>query len=266
MPWIPGTPLRKKVPLSDEQSSNRSPRGYSGSPLTVDNLISDLKIIRCKHPDVPISYLLYKSSGGNYSRDTFRTHFGSWANALKAAGGVSAHSTFSNEDLFDEMQRLWEQFGRQPTFDEMQKHGKVNPHTYHNRFGGWIKAVHAFCDDRNNDPTPGAPPEIPDSTSVAIEEIRPALPNNTPNANSSLPALSPILVVLRQTGRAVGKRLRFRVLERDKHTCQVCGRSREKHGIALVIDHKVAYSNGGETVYENLQALCEDCNLGKSNL
>jgi 5-methylcytosine-specific restriction endonuclease McrA len=34
----------------------------------------------------------------------------------------------------------------------------------------------------------------------------------------------------------------------------------------LVIDHKVPWSLGGETVMENLQALCTQCNGGKSDL
>jgi len=31
------------------------------------------------------------------------------------------------------------------------------------------------------------------------------------------------------------------------------------------VDHITAWSNGGETILENLQTLCSDCNLGKSN-
>ena len=32
------------------------------------------------------------------------------------------------------------------------------------------------------------------------------------------------------------------------------------------MDHVVPWSLGGETVIENLQVLCEQCNVGKSNL
>ena len=34
----------------------------------------------------------------------------------------------------------------------------------------------------------------------------------------------------------------------------------------MEIDHIVPWADGGETVMENLQLLCERCNGGKSNL
>jgi len=36
-------------------------------------------------------------------------------------------------------------------------------------------------------------------------------------------------------------------------------------GIKLEADHIVAYSNGGETILENLKTACWACNNGKSN-
>jgi hypothetical protein len=45
--------------------------------------------------------------------------------------------------------------------------------------------------------------------------------------------------------------------------CGLCGRSPEKHGIVLVVDHKIPRTWGGETVPENLEAICEECNAGE---
>lgn len=59
-------------------------------------------------------------------------------------------------------------------------------------------------------------------------------------------------------------RLRYRVLERDRR-CRLCGVGPED-GAKLHIDHIVPYSQGGKTVLDNLQALCQDCNLGKGAL
>ncbi|GAA3802399.1 HNH endonuclease signature motif containing protein [Nocardioides panacisoli] len=59
-------------------------------------------------------------------------------------------------------------------------------------------------------------------------------------------------------------RLRADVLRRDGYRCRMCGASSED-GIRLHVDHIVAVSNGGTTVTENLQTLCQACNLGKSN-
>ncbi len=50
----------------------------------------------------------------------------------------------------------------------------------------------------------------------------------------------------------------------DAHgRCQMCGKTVEKHGIALVVDHKKPRDWGGTNDIENLWAICEDCNSGK---
>lgn len=62
--------------------------------------------------------------------------------------------------------------------------------------------------------------------------------------------------------RYISKSLRFEVLDRDSYTCQACGRSAPL--VELEIDHVYPWSRGGKTSIENLQALCVDCNRGKS--
>jgi 5-methylcytosine-specific restriction endonuclease McrA len=61
-------------------------------------------------------------------------------------------------------------------------------------------------------------------------------------------------------------RLRWRVMSRDSFRCK-CGRSPSTHsGTVLHVDHIHPWSKGGETTLDNLQTLCERCNLGKGNL
>lgn len=55
--------------------------------------------------------------------------------------------------------------------------------------------------------------------------------------------------------------IRFKVLKRDKFTCQYCGRS----GIELEIDHIVPVSKGGTNDIGNLITACKECNRGKSD-
>jgi 5-methylcytosine-specific restriction endonuclease McrA len=64
----------------------------------------------------------------------------------------------------------------------------------------------------------------------------------------------------RMTGR-----LRAEILTRDGSRCRMCGAT-PAHGATLHIDHIVPVSHGGRTIPENLQTLCQDCNLGKSNV
>lgn len=56
--------------------------------------------------------------------------------------------------------------------------------------------------------------------------------------------------------------LRYDILKRDNYKCQICGRT-QADGIKLHVDHIIPIAKGGKTVPENLQTLCQDCNLGK---
>ena len=58
--------------------------------------------------------------------------------------------------------------------------------------------------------------------------------------------------------------MRYKVLRKDNFQCTACGRTTDD-GIKLHIDHKVPFSLGGLTELNNLQTLCDQCNIGKSN-
>ena len=62
------------------------------------------------------------------------------------------------------------------------------------------------------------------------------------------------------------RELRYQALVTNGACCQCCGRSRQ-HGIVLHVDHIKPRSKfpGLELTLSNLQVLCEDCNMGKSN-
>ena len=61
--------------------------------------------------------------------------------------------------------------------------------------------------------------------------------------------------------------LRVRILEKYECKCMMCGRSPKGHGVVIHVDHIKPRSKFPELSLEfnNLQILCEDCNLGKSN-
>ena len=58
------------------------------------------------------------------------------------------------------------------------------------------------------------------------------------------------------------KSLRFAVLEKYNFKCRACGYG-ASDGKKLHVDHVIPISKGGKTVMKNLQALCNDCNIGK---
>src|SRR5258707_626269 len=61
----------------------------------------------------------------------------------------------------------------------------------------------------------------------------------------------------------VNQKLRAGVIRAAHGRCQMCGKTIERHGITLVVDHKKPREWGGKNDRENLWAICEECNSGK---
>lgn len=61
--------------------------------------------------------------------------------------------------------------------------------------------------------------------------------------------------------------LRYQVLREQSACCACCGRSPRVHGIVLHVDHILPRSKFPHFALDksNLQVLCDDCNLAKSN-
>ena len=63
------------------------------------------------------------------------------------------------------------------------------------------------------------------------------------------------------------RELRVKVLQRNGCSCMMCGRNPREHGVVVHVDHikpRSKYPNLSLDI-NNLQVLCEDCNVGKSN-
>lgn len=64
--------------------------------------------------------------------------------------------------------------------------------------------------------------------------------------------------------RRTSVKLRRKILERDGYKCVDCGRSpRNDPSCVLHVDHRIAVARGGGDHPDNLQTLCDWCNLGK---
>ena len=180
---------------------------------------------------------------GKYHSTTLTRRFGSWFLCLQKAQLQMSRSKIgiSNEALFDNIEKVWIKLGKQPSYTQMEEYGEFSIGTYTKRFGGWRKALEAFVDYVN-------------STEIKIDESEPTSDTASDVANHI-------------TRRDINLRMRFIVMKRDNFKCCMCGRSpATTPGLELHIDHIIPWSKGGETVIDNLQTLCSDCNLGKSNL
>ncbi len=208
----------------------------SGMPVSDEELLADLRATAAGLGKTTIGQKVYRRLG-KYDDSTATKRFGTWNKALIAAGlSVSNEFDISDERLFENVLVLWQHFGRQPRRSELaQPPSTISQSPYNRRFGSWSAALHAFVEYAN----------------CSDEAVLTILDSPTPR---------------RRTGRDPSLRLRWRVLQRDRFTC-ACGASPAfTSGGVLHVDHIVPWSKGGETVLENLQTLCSDCNLGKSNV
>jgi hypothetical protein len=174
---------------------------------------------------------------GQIDPTTVARRFGSWNTAVIAAGlQVANEVNVSDERLFENLMVLWTHFGRQPRRAELARPpSTLSQSPYNRRFGSWTNALNQFVGFAN-----------------ARESVAPDVPEVSSRA---------------RTGRDPTLRMRFRVLKRDNFSCCACGATPAlTPGLALHVDHVKPWSLGGETFDENLQTLCEPCNLGKSNV
>ena len=199
-----------------------------------DTLIDDLKRVATKTGSSRVTIALYEEHGC-YHATTLTRRFGSWLKALELAGLPKTRNlNISNEELFENLVKVWTNLGSQPKYNQLTRDvSSFSSGTYENRFGTWSRALEAFVSWANEGVTPPAD----------------ASPRNT----------------TQRTPRAANWRQRALVLMRDGAFCQLCGATPQS-GAQLQVDHKVPWSLGGETVLENLQSLCIQCNVGKSNI
>lgn len=195
---------------------------------------------------------------GKYCRRERAKKYGGWNGTLIAAGleqtpfRTGPKRTYSNEELFEEMERVWIKLGHQPSIGIFRSKGdtKINAKPYINRFGSWRKALEAFVAYINSDDDSDK-----DSPAESAETVEPIKANEEGT------------IINHKTRRDINLRLRFRVMARDHFKCCKCGKSPATDPtVILHIDHIYPWSKGGETVMENLQTLCSECNLGKSDL
>lgn len=199
-------------------------------------LLDDLRRVANFLGKSTVRYEEYPKHGRCASR-IFETRFGSWNAALRAAGlEVGRRQDISDEELFENMAKVWTALGRQPRREEMKiPLSAFSKGTYERRFGGWRNALEKFVRYANGDSTPAAPMRV-----------------------SARFISSP---------RYPDLRMRWRVLARDSFRCRSCGRSPAvEQGVVLHVDHIMPWSKGGPTHDDNLQTLCDRCNLGKSDI
>jgi hypothetical protein len=210
-----------------------------GAPVSEAELISDLRRAAKLLGTEKVTQGQYKFHGA-YDASTIEHRFGTWNKGLVRADlKISNRIDIADVDLFENIFTLWQHYGRQPRRSELAfSPSRISQHPYNRSFGSWMNALRAFVEYANG-------------TGAELAEAQPETGFDNKH----------------KTGRFPSLRLRWRVLQRDNFKCCGCGASPAiTLGVELHVDHIHPWSEGGETVLENLQTLCSKCNLGKSNL
>jgi len=229
--------------------------------ISTDEMLEDVRQIASQLNKQTLTRQDYEDRGGKFSCTTISNRFGgSWLKAIESIGlGPSRTFGVTEEKYFQNLEEIWIKLGRQPLYREIEKPlSKFSVGAYDARFGSWRKALEAFVAYMNTEDGEQKVDEL-----IVMEVVQPS--TFTPiqkKVNSNDKTAIP-----HKTKRQVSDRLRFRVFYRDGMTCKICGKSRAKyHDLELVVDHIFPWSKGGETVFENLQTLCQPCNGGKGDL
>jgi 5-methylcytosine-specific restriction endonuclease McrA len=200
-----------------------------------EDLLADLRRVAEELGKRRVTFREYKEKG-RFAPQTLAERFGSWHAAIgKADLQCTINRNISGEELFENLVEVWTALGRQPRSRDLRPGpSRFSWNTYAFRFGTWRKALAQFVRWANEG------------------QIATSADANAKKAG-------------KRTPRNINWRLRALVLMRDGAKCKLCG-SAPSDGIRLHVDHVKPWSKGGETVLENLQILCNVCNIGKSDV
>jgi len=232
----------------------------------IDTIPEDKKIEALEKAAKQFNYIEFSWRDFNkistISASAIKTHFGSWKNALAALKKhlqekgldlsprpYAPQRIYSDKDLFDEMGRIWQKVGQRPSKTEWESsEPKISIGVYKKRFASWTNACQKFIEYKMGG-------EISSDNFVRFEREEFLVHEKSGKVG-----------YLKEKSRNVSLSLRLKVLNRDNFKCVFCGKSpATDFGTKLHIDHISPFSKGGKSTLENLQTLCEECNLGKSD-
>ena len=229
---------------------------YNETQIKTSLLVEDIKKVAKKLGNSNITMAEYDKHG-NYGSSTLVKRFNGWNNAKRKAGLLVPRNYRATVDEYmKNIYDLWVYFGRQPKYSEVVKPlSKFSISAYENKFGTWTKALEEFVNYVENDGAEKVDENQRDDDIVELKQPVSVEPKQKRKA------------VTKRTPRKINLSLRWKVLKRDRYRCVCCGASpAEDPNVKLHVDHIVPWSEGGETTIDNLQTLCQKCNLGKSNL
>ena len=220
------------------------------------------------------------SKHGQFTDSTIRNRFNGWVNAcLKAKLSLVPHGSTqrkkSNEELLADLNRVANILMKDTVSqNEYLEHGFFFVDIFRRRFGSWNDALISAglkksssksVINKNFVDSISSPKNISKQSDKLMDSK--VVDEHKLKSSKEKITTENDLNKRRKTNRQPNLRLRFLVLSRDNFKCCACGASPAKDpSVELHIDHIKPWIKGGETIIENLQTLCKNCNLGKSDI
>ena len=200
-----------------------------------EELLADLRRVGGELGKNRVTFREYDKMG-RFSSGTIAVRFGSWNEAIdKASLTRTINRNISEDELFQNLVEVWTALGRQPRCRDLRPGpSRFSWNTYADRFKTWRNALTQFVQWANEG------------------QLLSAVDAKTRKTG-------------KRTPRNINWRLRALVLMRDSARCRMCGAGPSDR-VRLHVDHILPWSKGGETILDNLQILCDVCNIGKSNV
>jgi len=207
--------------------------------------------------------------------------FGSVSAALRKAGveQVPHGRRYSENEVFENLLTVWTHYGRSPTALEMDRSpSSVGKNAYITRYGGWRNALKAFVERVNSEvdgnttfnsddelPPEASPARPTPSGIAAVSGMRSPQLASTSAVRSRAAKLTTDKIQP-EDRRDLSIGLRFKVLQRDRFKCVLCGDHPARNTDCILhVDHVIPWSKGGKTREDNLRTLCATCNVGRGN-
>jgi len=257
-------------------------RSQPGQAMSDEEILMKIRDVSERLEGVPLTGAAIETNS-DITQSIMYRRFGSVSAALRAAGVQQANRgrRYTEDEVFENLLKVWTHYGRPPKVREMDRPPSiVGSNTYLQRYGKWREALRAFVDRANSeveddlalnhgkdsslqtDDTSATPSPI---VSTATTE-KPTPISKVDRAYSRVTRRSRTSSTPPEDRREPSIGLRFKVLQRDRFKCQLCGDHPARNAdCVLHVDHIIPWSKGGKTREDNLRTLCATCNIGRGN-
>ena len=133
-----------------EDTAAVGPRAGRPQEYSDETLIEELHRITAEYHDPPRVQDVREHS--EHGAKTYMRRFGSWEDALAAAGiELPSAGRVSTDELIADLHRLRDELGTQPTATDVVEAGAHGLATYQRRFGPWSEALTVAFEDDTQD-------------------------------------------------------------------------------------------------------------------